>query len=45
MSNTVQKAEKIFDNITNSHLVHEAILFIQNTNGDFSYSKGYGKKS
>lgn len=44
MSNTVQKAEKIFDNITNSHLVHEAILFIQNTNGDFSYSKGYGKK-
>lgn len=28
--------------MTNNKLIHEAILFVENTDGNFSYSRGYG---
>jgi CubicO group peptidase (beta-lactamase class C family) len=37
-----QKLEKIFNKAIASNQIHEAVLFVQNTNGEFSYSKGYG---
>lgn len=36
--------EKIFDKITRSKNIQEAVLVIENTKGDFSFSKGYGGK-
>lgn len=39
-----RKIEKIFDTITNSNYIHDGVLFVENTDGDFSYSKGYGGK-
>lgn len=44
MTKREQKINKIFSGATNSSLVHEAILFIESTNSDFSYHIGYGKK-
>ncbi|WP_313640306.1 serine hydrolase domain-containing protein [Paenibacillus sp.] len=38
----IQTIEKIFNKTTSSKQIHEGILFVENTNGDFSYSKGYG---
>ncbi|MHA0857232.1 hypothetical protein [Paenibacillus sp. CMAA1364] len=40
----VQKLENIFNNVTSSKQVHEGVLFVENTSGDFSYSSGYGGK-
>lgn len=40
----MQKFEKVFDRFTNSTQVHEGVLLIENTSGDFSFSKGYGGK-
>lgn len=39
-----EKFEKVFDKFTNSKKINEGILLIENTNGDFSFSKGYGGK-
>lgn len=40
----LQKIEKKFNKIINSNQIHEAVLFVENSNEDFSYSKGYGGK-
>lgn len=37
----VEEFNKIFDKITNSHWIHEGVILIENSNGDFSYSKSY----
>lgn len=37
-----QKLTKIFDRVTGSKQIHEAVLYIENSNGDFSYSRAYG---
>lgn len=42
--NAAKKVEKVFQRTTKSTSIHEAILYIENSNGDFSYSKGYGDK-
>ena len=42
--NTVMKFEKVFNKTMNSKLIHEGIVYIEDTNGDFSWSKGYGGK-
>jgi len=34
--------EKVFNSATRSKSVHEAVLFVENTKGDFSVSYGYG---
>lgn len=39
-----KKFEKIFNKATSSNQIHEGVLFVENTGGDFSYSKGYGGK-
>ena len=39
-----KKFEKVFDKFTNSKKINEGILLIENTKGDFSFSKGYGGK-
>lgn len=39
-----QKINKIFEQITKNKQIHEAVLLVENTNGDFSHSNGYGKK-
>jgi CubicO group peptidase (beta-lactamase class C family) len=38
------KIEKVFNSSTNSKKVHEAVLFVENSKGDFSVSCGYGGK-
>ncbi|MNO33036.1 D-alanyl-D-alanine carboxypeptidase precursor [compost metagenome] len=38
----IQTIEKIFNKTTSSKQIHEGVLFVENTNSDFSYSKGYG---
>lgn len=40
----LQRIEKVFNKNIVSNQIYEAVLFIENTNGDFSYSKGYGNK-
>lgn len=44
MSNAL-KIEKIFNKATRSKQVHEAVLFVENSKGDFSLSFGYGGKN
>ena len=39
-----KKFDKIFERLTSSKWINESILFVQNTEGDFSYSNGYGGK-
>lgn len=41
----MQKIEKVFNKTIKSNLIHEAILYVENTNGDFSYRKGYREKN
>jgi len=43
-TNLLQKLEKNFNKTITSHQIYEAVLFVENTKGDFSYSKGYGGK-
>ncbi|WP_202623864.1 serine hydrolase domain-containing protein [Sporotomaculum syntrophicum] len=38
----MQKLERIFNKTAGSNQIYEAVLFVQNTGGDFSYSKGHG---
>ncbi|WP_411167387.1 serine hydrolase domain-containing protein [Clostridium sp. MB05] len=42
--NKIEKFEKIFNKFTNLKKIHESVLFIENTSGDFSFSKSYGGK-
>lgn len=44
MNSSQLKYKKIFDKFTKSTLIHEAVLLIENSNGDFSYSQEYGNK-
>ncbi|MCM3784193.1 beta-lactamase family protein [Neobacillus mesonae] len=39
------KYEKIFSRVVKSKHIHEAVLFIEDTNGNFSYKNEYGGKS
>ena len=39
-----KKIEKIFNQAIKSKQLHECVLFIENTNGDFSYKNDYGHK-
>lgn len=40
-----QKINKVFGRFTKNKYIHEAVLLIENTNGDFSYQQDYGSKS
>lgn len=40
-----QKFKKGFENVTKKKQIHESVLFIENFNGDFSYSAEYGGKN
>ncbi|MDR7871192.1 MAG: serine hydrolase domain-containing protein [Tissierellaceae bacterium] len=40
----IERFERTFNKFTNSKKIHEGILLIENTSGDFSFSKGYGGK-
>ncbi|KEK22687.1 serine hydrolase domain-containing protein [Bacillus gaemokensis] len=40
-----QKIKKIFRRTISSKQIHKCVLFVENTNGDFSYSNGYGGKN
>ena len=39
-----KKIEKIFNQAIKSKQLHECVLFIENSNGDFSYKNDYGDK-
>lgn len=41
-TNNRSKIDKIFSKIVRSNQIREAILFMENTTGDFSFYKGYG---
>jgi len=40
----MKKYEKIFNSVIASNTIHEAVIYIENSNGDFSFYKGYGNK-
>ena len=40
-----QKVQKIFGNVTKKKQIHESVLLVENSNGDVSYSFGYGGKN
>ncbi|MDR7079685.1 CubicO group peptidase (beta-lactamase class C family) [Neobacillus niacini] len=40
-----QKFQKIFGNVTKKKQIHESVLLVENSNGDVSYSFGYGGKN
>ncbi|WP_047986403.1 serine hydrolase domain-containing protein [Ornithinibacillus californiensis] len=40
-----EKIEKRFSRVIKSKHIHESVLFVENTKGDFSYAKDYGGKS
>lgn len=44
MENRKQIIDKVFEKITNKNHIHEGILLVENTTGDFSYSREYGGK-
>ncbi|AOZ94349.1 serine hydrolase domain-containing protein [Paenibacillus crassostreae] len=41
-TNRLNKLDKIFNQATNSKQIHQAVLLVENTSGDFSFNKGYG---
>lgn len=44
-ANTTQNLENVFKKTVSSNQIHEAILFVENKNGNFSYNSGYGGKN
>ncbi|MBM7540749.1 serine hydrolase domain-containing protein [Amphibacillus cookii] len=42
--NKTEKFQKIFNKFTSSKKINEGILLVENTSGEFSFMKGYGKK-
>lgn len=44
MTDRIKTLDKIFNKSIASSQVHEGVLLVENTKGDFSYSKGYGGK-
>ncbi|SKA89200.1 serine hydrolase domain-containing protein [Sporosarcina newyorkensis] len=45
MERTKQKIDRIFERTTKTNQIHEAVLFVENMDGDFSYGTGYGGKN
>lgn len=43
-ANRIKTLDKIFNKTAASNQIHECVLFVENTNGDFSYSNSYGGK-
>lgn len=43
-TNLFHKLDKISNKAFASNKIHEAVLLVENTTGDFSYTKGYGGK-
>lgn len=41
-TNILQKLERSFNKMIASNQIHEAVVFVENTDGEFSFSKGYG---
>lgn len=44
MNTNLSELEKIFNKMIASNQIHEAIVLIENSNGEFSFSRGYGGK-
>lgn len=44
MESQKQKIKKIFEKVTKNKLIHESVLLIENSSGDFSYHLEYGGK-
>lgn len=44
MAIDIQKVDKILERTTQNKHIHEAVLHIENADGDISYSNGYGGK-
>ena len=44
INSETERFEKVFYKFTNKKEVNEGILLIENLNGDYSFSKGYGGK-
>src|SRR5699024_6521626 len=40
-----QKLTNVFTRFTNHKQIHEAVLLIENSDGDFSYTNNYGDKN
>jgi D-alanyl-D-alanine carboxypeptidase len=40
----INTLDKIFNKTVSSSQIHECVLLVENSNGDFSYSNGYGGK-
>lgn len=40
----MRNCERVFSKVITANKTNEAILFVESTNGDFSYSQGYGGK-
>ncbi|HBC29727.1 MAG TPA: hypothetical protein DC024_00565 [Clostridiales bacterium] len=43
-TNLSQRLERSINKMIASNQIHEAVVFVENTNGEFSFSKGYGGK-
>ena len=44
MESQKQKIKKVFEKITKNKQIHESVLIIENSSGDFSYHLEYGGK-
>ncbi len=44
MKNIQTIVDKVFNRMTNKKSIHEGVLLVENTSGDFSYCKKYGDK-
>lgn len=44
MENNKRKINKVFEHNIKKRQIHEAVLHVENSTGDFSYSRGYGGK-
>jgi CubicO group peptidase (beta-lactamase class C family) len=45
VTNRIKTLDKIFNKTIASSQIHECVLLVENTRGDFSYSNGYGGKN
>lgn len=43
-TNRIKTLERLFNKTVKSAQIHDCVLYVENTNGDFSYSNGYGGK-
>jgi len=40
-TNFFEKLERSFNKMIASNQIHEAVVFVENTDGEFSFSRGY----